>query len=146
VGLGTLNNLDMQDKDNKLIWEAFGHYKSMADHERAVDQGRDQDPTTWEKETYEFTVSWPNVHGTSHNRSFDIKASTEPTEEQLMQFVAKKVKEQWGNHGEVMSDGDKELIPDPMAFRISRGAVAYGKDEDRGAIGFKRGGNPLHGG
>lgn len=162
------------DRDNKLIYEAY--LTENSEEERYYNLGRDAyldgkdlrdinpsstyGPMSYafntgyheakkkaeEEKTYEFKVSWPNIHGTEHSRHFDITTSTEPTEEQLMQFVADKVKEQWEQHGEMLSNNDKEKIPDPMAFRISRGPVAYGRDEDRGAVGFRKGGRPLHGG
>ena len=163
----------MKDKDQKLIFEAFEGgvrlHKPTGEWERLVDyliqKGHEENEAkdlangflkhrqnvkpedqVQESKTYEFKVTWRGIRMRAHSRSFDIKSSEEPSKEQLMHFVAKKVKEEWDKHGAVMSDGDKEDIKDPMSYTISRGPVAYGDDEDRGAIGFKRGGTPLHGG
>ena len=165
----------MKDKDTQLIFEAYSEsstgsmtrddprYEQLvmyymqsdgASKEEAMKMARETirrmnakklpvvNDDSHEEKAWEIAIRWPNVYGSTSGISDMHWNSVEPPTEE---DIANWIKEKWPKHGEILSNMQKEKIPDPMKFEL-KVLGTYGKDEDRGAVGFKKGGSPLHGG
>ena len=160
----------MKDKDAQLIFEA---YLSEETGDERWDRMRQEDPEREKeykdklyaphggeegykafhaqkqaeydesrKKTWELKIAWPNKQGTTTGiGDMSWKSSEPPTEDDIREWI----KAGWNEHGKIMSNNSKNDVVDPMKFDL-RVVGTYGSSEDRGAVGFRKGGRPLHGG
>ena len=91
---------------------------------------------------WELKIAWPNKQGTTTGIGDMSWESIEPpTEDDIREWI----KAGWDEHGKIMSNNSKDDVLDPMEFDL-RVVGTYGDNDDRGAVGFRKGGKPLHGG